>query len=136
MTEKNELPITSWQRSNISPEMKLDVTGSIVGSNMLPPKIVFTWPQTKGPIMTINNDGKITLGEDADPTEAAAACIEAMDGMIQNLISNAAQKERAAIVAWLLMLKDLYTSRGQDSYVALEDIAHNIERGEHLEQEA
>ncbi len=133
MTEKNELTITSWQRSNISPEMKLDVTGSIVGSNMLPPKIVFTWPQTKGPIMTINNDGKITLGEDADPTEAAAACIEAMDDMIQNLISNAAQKERAAIVAWL---KDLYNSRGQDSYVALADMAYNIERGKHLEQEA
>jgi len=48
-----------------------------------------------------------------------------------------AAAERAKIVAWLLMLKDLYNSRArQDSYVALEDIAHNIERGEHLEQEA
>ena len=39
--------------------------------------------------------------------------------------------ERAEIVAWLLEIKELYLSRGQDTYVALEDIAHNIERGEH-----
>jgi|688.fasta_scaffold2243134_2 hypothetical protein len=42
-----------------------------------------------------------------------------------------AAEERAAIVAWLLEIKELYLSRGQDTYVALEDIAHNIERGEH-----
>jgi hypothetical protein len=45
--------------------------------------------------------------------------------------SQIAEQERAAIVAWLLMLKELYISRGQDTYVALEDIAHNLERGEH-----
>lgn len=45
--------------------------------------------------------------------------------------SQIAEQERADIVAWLLMLKELYISRGQDTYVALEDIAYNIERGEH-----
>jgi ArsR family metal-binding transcriptional regulator len=45
------------------------------------------------PIMTIHPDGKITLGEKADPTEAAAACVEAMSDMIQNLISNAVQAD-------------------------------------------
>jgi len=45
--------------------------------------------------------------------------------------SQIAEQERAAIVAWLLEIKELYLSRGQDTYVALEDIAHNIERGEH-----
>lgn len=42
-----------------------------------------------------------------------------------------AAAERAAIVAWLLECRDLYISRGQDTYVSLEDIAHNIERREH-----
>lgn len=41
------------------------------------------------------------------------------------------EAERGAIVAWLLEIKELYLSRGIDTYVALEDIAHNIERGEH-----
>ncbi len=98
MTEKSELTFKSWHRSSISPEMKLDVS-RIGGSNMGPPKIVFT-SQTVAPVMTIHPDGKITLGDGADPTEAAAACIEAMDGMIQNLIRNAVQKERNLIVAW------------------------------------
>ena len=39
--------------------------------------------------------------------------------------------ERAAIVAWLLECKDLRISRGLDTYVAIEDIAHNIEDGVH-----
>lgn len=43
----------------------------------------------------------------------------------------AAAQERTAIVAWLLECMELYISRGLDTYVALEDIAHNIERGEH-----
>jgi hypothetical protein len=47
--------------------------------------------------MTIYADGRITLREDAQPTEAAAACIEAMSDMIQDMISNAVQAERAKI---------------------------------------
>ena len=39
--------------------------------------------------------------------------------------------ERAAIVAWLKELSELYISRGQDTYVALEDIAENIHLEEH-----
>ena len=46
-------------------------------------------------------------------------------------VREAVEKERAAIVAWLLECMELYISRGLDTYVALEDIAHNIERGEH-----
>jgi ArsR family metal-binding transcriptional regulator len=41
------------------------------------------------PIMTIHADGRITLREDAQPTEAAAACIRAMSDMIQDMIKNA-----------------------------------------------
>jgi len=47
------------------------------------------------------------------------------------LVREAVEKERAAIVAWLLECMELYISRGLDTYVAIEDIAHNIERGEH-----
>ena len=47
------------------------------------------------------------------------------------LVREAVEKERAAIVAWLLECMKLYISRGLDTYVAIEDIAHNIERGEH-----
>lgn len=58
-----------------------------------------------------------------DLANAQAAEIERLRG--------AAEKERAAIVAWLLECMKLYISRGLDTYVAIEDIAHNIERGEH-----
>ncbi len=121
MTEKNELTFKSWHRSSISPEMKLDVS-RIGGSNMGPPKIVFT-SQTTAPVMTIHPDGKITLGDGADPTEAAAACIEAMDGMIQNLIRNAVQKERNLIVAWCRNV-NIYWCRCDEA----------IERGDHLKE--
>ena len=123
MTEKSELTFTSWQRSNVSPSTKLTVEGSIVGSNMGAPKIVFT-SQTAAPVMTIHPDGKITLGDDAEPTEAAAACIEVMDGMIQNLIRNAVQKERNLIVSWCRNV-NIDWCRCDDA----------IERGDHLKEE-
>ena len=72
----------------------------VVGSNMGPPKIVFS-SQSAGPVMTIHPDGRITLGDDAKPTEAAAECIKAMDSMIQNLIGNAVQAERNRVVSYL-----------------------------------
>jgi len=121
VTEKSELTFKSWHRSSISPEMKLDVS-RIGGSNMGPPKIVFT-SQT-APVMTIHPDGKITLGDGADPTEAAAACIEAMDGMIQNLIRNAVQKELNLIVDWCRNV-NIDWCRCDDA----------IERGEYLKGE-
>lgn len=52
------------------------------------PNIVFPSPDV-GPIMTIHRDGRITLSDDAKPTEAAAACIEAMGWMLNKLIADA-----------------------------------------------
>jgi hypothetical protein len=84
----------------VSPSMKLGV-GTVVPSNIAPPLIVFMNQQNNEPVMTIHPDGKITLGEKADPTEAAAACIKAMDGMLRDMISNAVHAERFATVQWL-----------------------------------
>jgi hypothetical protein len=82
------------------------------------------------PIMTIYADGRITLREDAQPTEAAAACIEAMSDMIQNLTSNAVQAERDATVAWLRSDRIVITMDGS----AENFIATAIEVGEHLKE--
>ena len=71
------------------------------------------------------NDPEITFQDDA---EADAYC----DEHNRALVGQAAIRERERIVAWLEMLSELYISRGQDTYVALEDIAENIRLGEHL----
>ena len=44
--------------------------------------------------MTIHQDGRITLNENAQPTEAAAACIDAMRHIIQDMIRNAVEAEK------------------------------------------
>lgn len=73
-------------------------------------------------------DFNVTPCDGAIPvSEADRLAEEAVEGYTNAILS----EERAAIVAWLLEIKELYLSRGQDTYVALEDIAHNIERGEH-----
>lgn len=100
--ESHELPIDSSKTlrpGNVSPDMKLTVTGSFN-----PPPLI-TFNQNHQPIMTIHPDGKITLGENAQPTEAAAACIEAMSHMLQSIIDRAVSEERAAIVAWMRRYK-------------------------------
>lgn len=89
--EEHVLPIDSSKTlrvGSVSPETKLTVTGSL----MPPPLITFN--QNHQPIMTIHPDGRITLGENAQPTEAAAACIEAMGDMIQNMIRLAVEADR------------------------------------------
>lgn len=89
--EEHVLPIDSSNTlrvGSVSPETKLTVTGSL----MPPPLITFS--QNHQPIMTIHPDGRITLGENAQPTEAAAACIEAMSHMIQNMIRLAVEADR------------------------------------------
>lgn len=40
-------------------------------------------------VLTIHNDGRIELSDHAQPTEAAALCIEAMSGLIQGMIQRA-----------------------------------------------
>ncbi len=64
-----------------------------------------TFASSYGAAMTIHQDGRITLGENAKPTEAAAACIDAMSHMIQDMIRNAVEAENerllAAVVTWL-----------------------------------
>ena len=82
--EKIAAGLTEAQRRALSPDMKLTATGSFNSSS----KIVFN--SGTRPIMTIHADGRITLRDDAQPTEAAAACIEAMSDMIQDMIKNAA----------------------------------------------
>jgi hypothetical protein len=69
--------------------------------------------------MTIWPNGKIELANGADPTEAAAQCIEAMSGMIQSMIENAVQAREALIAEWL-------RNRGMHHIPAL------IEKEEHL----
>lgn len=68
-------------------------------SNMAPQAITFA--SNYGAAMTIHQDGRITLGAGADPTEAAAQCIEAMSGMMQTMIENAVQAREVLIAEWL-----------------------------------
>jgi hypothetical protein len=89
--EQHELPIDSSKTlrpGNVSPDMKLTV-GTAVPANIAAPLIVFRPQASDEPVMTIHPDGKITLGEKAQPTEAAAVCIEAMSLMIQHMIKAA-----------------------------------------------
>lgn len=90
--EEHVLPIDSSKTlrvGSVSPDMKLTVTGSL-----LPPPLITFNQQGAGRIMTIHPDGRITLGENAQPTAAAAACIEAMGDMIQNMIRLAVEADR------------------------------------------
>jgi signal transduction histidine kinase len=73
---------------------------TIEGTATPQPSITFSDNSFK-PVMIIRPDGKIELDEGADPTEAAARCVEAMGQMITNMIDNAVKAEREAIVAWL-----------------------------------
>lgn len=91
--EDHTLPIDSSKTlrvGSVSPSMKL--TAATAGLSIPPQKIVFN--QNTQPIMTIHPDGSITLGENAQPAEAAAACIEAMGDMIQNMIRLAVEADR------------------------------------------
>ena len=99
MTDK--LTLDAWPMSTRTPETKLTVDGSFVGgiAKQQPPSITF-FSNTR-PVLTIQPSGKIELGEDADPTEAAAQCIEAMGAMIQNMIDIAVKAEREAIMKWM-----------------------------------
>ena len=124
--ESHELPIDGSKTlrvGDISPETKLALTASkmtVTGSFIPPTRIVFN--SDNGPAMTIHPDGRITLGENVQPTEAAAACIEAMSHMIQSMVRKAAADERAAIVAWLRLSNMPYEL----------ETADEIEAGEHL----
>lgn len=89
---------------NVSPSTKLTVTGSF---NLAPLKIVLG--SGKEPAMTIHPDGKITLGENAEPTEAAAACIDAMSHMIQSMIRKAAADEHDRIIGIIKHRIDLHS---------------------------
>lgn len=121
--ERHEMPIDSSKTmrvGDVSPDMKLTMTGSPT-----PPLKIVLMPQASGgPIMTIHPDGKITLGENAEPTEAAAECIEAMSHMIQSIIDRAVSEERAATVAWL--------RENSTPHNDIDEWADEIEAKEHL----
>jgi hypothetical protein len=78
-----------------------------------------TFASNYGAAMTIHQDGRITLGENAQPTEAAAQCIEAMSGMVQTMIDNAVDAREALIAEWL-------RKHG------MRQTAMMLEKGEHL----
>jgi hypothetical protein len=122
---------------------------AIVGTATPQPSITFHGNNAE-PVMIIRPDGKIELADHADPTEAAAQCIEAMSEMISNMNDNAVKAERAAVVVWLRAEAQMCdcaaredsecacgawdTEPGERSYkrVYIEDIADAIEGGEHL----
>lgn len=79
---------------------KLTVDGEFTRLGSLEPHSI-AFHSNARPVLTIRPSGKIELGEDADPTEAAAQCIEAMGAGITGMISNAVNAEREAIVKWL-----------------------------------
>jgi hypothetical protein len=127
--ESHELPIDgskTLRPGNVSPDMKLTVTGSFS-----PPLKIVLMPQASGgPIMTIHPDGRITLGENEQPTEAAAECIDAMSHMIESMVRKAAADERAAIVAWMKREEEGYPFSEYSGFVAM--IREEVEAGEHL----
>jgi hypothetical protein len=65
-------------------------------------------PETRAPILTVHPDGRITLGDEAQPTEAAAQCIEVMAYTIRGMIRAAiaeAEAENARLreaLGWFL----------------------------------
>jgi hypothetical protein len=99
MTDK--LTIQSWPMSTRTPETKLTVDVEFTRNGNFEPHSVTFHQNGAGPVMIIRPNGKIELGAGADPTEAAAQCIEAMSGMIQSMIENAVDAREALIVAWL-----------------------------------
>jgi hypothetical protein len=95
------------------------------GTATPPPSITFH-PNNFKPVMIIRPDGKIELCDHADPTEAAAQCIEAMGEMLANMNDNAVKAEREATVAWL---------RAQwepGCWVDYDELADCIKGGQHL----
>ena len=51
--------------------------------------------------MTIEADGKIVLHDDADPTEAAKQCLDAMHYMLQDMLQKREDATVEAIASWL-----------------------------------
>jgi hypothetical protein len=116
MTDK--LTIQSWPMSTRTPETKLTVDGEFTRiGNPEPPSITFH-QNGAGPVMIIRPDGKIELGAGADPTEAAAQCIEAMGGMMQTMIGNAVKAEREAIVGVIQCRLDTHSGFAECAHAA------------------
>ena len=66
------------------------------------PKITFNaGGDVNRPVMTIEADGKIVLHDDADPTEAAKQCLDAMHYMLQDMLQKREDATVEAIASWL-----------------------------------
>lgn len=99
--------------SAVSPRTKLVVDGEFgpdraslselkftsISLEMPPPLITFN--AVNRPILTIKPDGKIILHDDADPTEAAKQCLDAMHYMLQDMLQKREDATVEAIAAWL-----------------------------------
>ena len=99
--------------SAVSPSTKLVVDGECdpdraslsdlkftsISSEMPPPLITFN--SNCRPIMTIKPDGKIILHDDADPTEAAKQCLDAMQHLLQGMLQRREDDTVEAIASWL-----------------------------------
>ena len=70
-----------------------------ISSEMPPPLITFN--SNCRPIMTIKPDGKIILHDDADPTEAAKQCLDAMQHLLQEMLQKREDATVEAIASWL-----------------------------------
>lgn len=66
------------------------------------PKITFNANgDPSRPVMTIDADGKIILHDDADPTEAAKQCLDAMQHLLQGMLQRREDDTVEAIASWL-----------------------------------
>ena len=110
--------------SAVSPSTKLTVDGEFDPNREGPSDTKFTWsasnlgtvgfakpPAPKfvfnaggdvnRPVLTIAADGKIILHDDADPTEAAKQCLDAMQRLLQGMLQRREDDTVEAIASWL-----------------------------------
>ena len=110
--------------SAVSPSTKLTVDGEFNPNREGPSEMKFTWSASNlgtvgfskppapritfnangdpsRPVLTIEADGKIILHDDADPTEAAKQCLDAMHYMLQDMLQKREDETVEAIASWL-----------------------------------
>lgn len=78
------------------------VLGQITGMKTPPPGITFNANgDSTRPVLTIKPTGEIILHDDADPTEAAKQCLDAMQHLLQGMLQRREDDTVEAIASWL-----------------------------------
>jgi len=103
--------------------------GYVFSGKLVPNTFIICAPGNRV-LLTFHPDGRIELGEGAEPTEAAAACFEHLQGFFTQALAAHRIAGEQAIVAWLR--SETETSDCVYWSGAAIDIADSIERGEHL----